>query len=197
MEKQEFNLKKATTSFALRFVIFCIIFMAIGTIIALVVWASSFNPDSTDLQETFDAVKGLAWGLVIVDIIVALLSTLIATKGSTKKFKITENDIKPFKRNIAIILVIVTIIIFAVHLLIVNTINSMALEDTGADSLSEIINDAEDFISDFGYAEDELEEATDMLKSFQNSERIYEFSSVIYLIMIPFSYLLLKKRIEN
>lgn len=197
MEKQEFNLKKATTSFALRFVIFCIIFMAIGTIIALVVWASYFNPDSTDLQETFDAVKGLAWGLVIVDIIVALFSTLIATKGSTKKFKITENDIKPFKRNIAIILVIVTIIIFAVHLLIVNTINSMALEDTGADSLSEIINDAEDFISDFGYAEDELEEATDMLKSFQNSERIYEFSSVIYLIMIPFSYLLLKKKIEN
>ena len=128
---------------------------------------------------------------------VALLSTLIAVKGSTKKYKITEESYKLFRKNIVIVLVVVAVIIFAVHMLIVNSINSMALEDTDVDSISELIDDAEDYLSDFGYASDELEEATDMLKSLQTSERIYEFSAIIYLVMIPVSFALLKKKIEE
>ena len=197
MEKQEFSLKKATTSFAVRFVIFSIIFMVIGTIIALVMWASSIDTNSNDYEEIFDSINGLAWKLVIVDVIVALLSTLIATKGSTKKFKITEENSKLLKRNVAIVLVVVAIIIFAVHMIIVNTINSMALEDSGAESLSEIIEEADDYVSDFGYAADEVDELNDMLKSLQTSERIYEFSAIIYLVMIPVSFVLIKKKIEE
>lgn len=197
MEKKEFSLKKATTSFAVRFVIFCIIFMVIGTIIALVMWATSFDTNSDDYEEIFDSINGLAWKLVIVDVIVALLSTLIATKASTKKFKITEADSRLLKRNIAIVLVVVAIIIFVVHIIIVNTINFMALEDSGAESLLEIIEEADDYVSDFGYAADEVEELNDMLKSLQTSERIYEFSAIIYLVMIPVSFILVKKKIED
>lgn len=197
MEKQEFNLKKATISFSVRFVIFCIIFMAIGTIIALFAWAASVDTSSDDFREMFDSIGRLAWILVIVDVVVALLSTLIAVKGSTKKYKITEESYKLFRKNIVIVLVVVAVIIFAVHMFIVNSINSMALEDTDVDSISELIDDAEDYLSDFGYASDELEEATDMLKSLQTSERIYEFSAIIYLVMIPVSFALLKKKIEE
>ena len=197
MEKQEFNLKKATISFSIRFVIFCIIFMTVGTTIVLFAWAASVDTSSNDFREMFDAISNLAWILVIVDVVVALLSTLIAVKGSTKKYKITEESYKSFRKNIVIVLVVVAIIIFAVHMLIVNSINSMALEDTDVDSISEMIDDIEDYLYDFDYGRDELEEATDMLKSLQTSERIYEFSAVIYLVMIPVSFALLKKKVEE
>ncbi len=197
MEKQEFSLKKATISFAIRFVIFCIIFMVIGTIIALVMWSSSFDENTNDLQEMLDGLSSLAWKLVIVDVIVALLSTLIATNGSTKKYKITEDNCKALKKNVVIVLVIVAIIIFIVHMLIINMINSIALEDIDADSLSEMIDDIDDYAADLGYSSNELDVASDALKSLQTSERIYEFSAVVYLIMIPVSFVLLKKKVEE
>ena len=93
-------------------------------------------------------------------------------------------------------------IIIVIHSVIVKAIDSIIVKDIGADSLSEVIDEAEDESDKVGdmfgiSAEDEYEDAIKLLKDLNTAGNIYSISGLIFVAMIPVANLFLSKKEEQ
>ncbi|MBR1540033.1 MAG: hypothetical protein IJ629_02485 [Clostridia bacterium] len=204
---EELSAGKVTAKFAIKFILWTILFFIIGAIIVGVISGgaiSKFEDDLSsmeDVEEMFSAINGFVYGLVIVDIIVALLATKLAIKGVAKKTKVTSDNRKKYLKGISIVLIVIAVLVLVFHTIIVKTLDKMIVEDTGTDSLKELIEEAEEDADKIGDAfeiavgdEDEFEEAVKLLKGLNTAGTIYSVSGLIFVAMIPVANVFLKKK---
>lgn len=206
--EEELNLGKVTAKFAIKFILWAILFFIIGAIVvgifaggALSEMGSGYG-DFDEVKDMFGAINGFIYGLVVVDIIAALLATKLSIGGIAKKNKITSENRPKIMKKVTIVLVIVAIIVILIHTVIVKMINGLLTEEIDeVDSLGELIKEAEDESDDVGRAfgisvEDEFEDAIDLLKGLNTAGNIYSISGAVYLVMIPLANVFLKKKEE-
>lgn len=206
--EEELHLGKVTIKFALKFILWTILFFIIGVVIVGIASGGAIaNMDGDinsidDAEELFGAINGFIYGLVAVDIVSALLATKLSTGGIAKKNKINSESRPQIVKRIAIVLVILAVIIIVIHSVIVKAIDSLIVKDIGADSLSEVIDEAEDESDKVGdmfgiSAEDEYEDAIKLLKGLNTAGNIYSISGLIFVAMIPVANLFLSKKEEQ
>lgn len=206
--KNEPSLGKISVKFTVKFILWSILFFVIGAIIVGVASGSSIsNIDSNingidDIKNVFGAVKGFIYGLVIVDLIVAFLATKLSIGGIAKKITITSENKPQILKRISIILTIIAVIVIVLHTVIVKNVDKMIMKDIDDfDSLGELIKEADDkkdeIANDFGIdAEEELDEALSLLKGLNAAGYVYSVSGLLFLVMIPVSNFILKKKIK-
>lgn len=197
--KNELNLGKVTAKFAIKFILWAILFFVIGAVIVLVAFSNGIESvDEDSIEEMVDALNGLVYGLAVVDVIAALLATKLSVGGITKKNTITEENRPLILKRIGIVCVVVAIILLIVHGCIIGLVEKYIVEETDADSFSELIEDIEEYSDDLGfYDDDEIEEGIDALKSMKTAGNIYTVVGLVYAAMIPVANVLLKKKIES
>ena len=204
---EEISTGKAVVKFTIKFILWTILFFVIGGIIVGIISGTSIAKvadsdmdDIADVEEMFEAIDGLVYGLIIVELIAALLATKLAIGGVAKKGKITSGNRPKIMRGITIVLVVIAILIIAVHWLLVNTINSYIMKEVkDYSSLQELVKEADDNrekIADIFdiRGESELEDSIDLLKGFVRTENIFQCSGLIYIVMIPLASVFLKKK---
>ena len=204
---EEIGTGKAVAKFTLKFILWTILFFIIGAIIvgvisgtSIVKVAESDMDDIADVEEMFHAIDGLVYGLIIVAFVATLLATKLSIGGVAKKGKITTENRPKIMKGIAIVLIVMAILVIVVHGLLVNTINSFIMKEVeGYSSLQELVKDADDNREEIAEifdirGESELEDSIDLLKGFVRTETIYQFSGLIYVVMIPLAYVFLKKK---
>jgi len=207
---EEIGTGKAIAKFTLKFILWTVLFLIIGGIIvgvisgtSIVKVADSDMDDIADVEEMFHAIDGLVYGLIIVAFIATLLATKLAIGGVTKKGKITSGNRPKIMKGIAIVLIVIAILVTVIHCMLVNLINSYIMKEVkDYSSLSELVKDADDSREEIAdifdiRTESELEDSIDLLKGFVRTENIYQFSGLIYVVMIPIAHVFLKKKEQS
>ncbi len=192
---EETSVGKITRKFTVKTLLWFILIDIIIGCIVLVVKASGFENLADD--EIGDALNGLVTGLIVVNILAAICSPLLALRGTKKKCKITSDNQKPVFRNIAIVLVIFAIIMGILHGIIKNQIFEMALEDSdiSLDDVKEARKNLDEYIKEenLSKADQEMLEQFDGLMGLSN---VYVFDCIAFLVMIPVTYFLVIKKEE-
>lgn len=202
-ENTELNLGKITAKFAIKFILWAILVFVIGAIILFVAFGSKIsNTDENNIEEMMSAINGFIWGLSILDLVVAFIATKLSVGGIAKKQKITEENRPLIFKRMSIVLVVITVIIFAIHFAIVGMVKSSMLDaiDNEYDSISQLIKDAEEELEEENYVlfdKDEIEEAISGLKGMNTAGNIYVVFGLAYAAMIPVANMTLKKKSEN
>lgn len=192
---EETSVGKITRKFTVKTLLWFILIDIIIGCIVLVAKAAGFENLADD--EVGDALNGLVTGLIVVNILAAICSPLLALRGTKKKCKITSENKKPVFRNIAIVLVVFAIIMGILHGIIKNQIFEMALEDSdiSLDDIKEARKDLDEYIKEenLSKADQEILEQFDGLMGLSN---VYVFDCITFLVMIPVAYFLVVKKEE-
>lgn len=192
---EEASVGKITRKFTVKTLLWFILIDIIIGFIFLIAKVSGFENVADD--EAIDALNGLVTGLIVVNILAAICSPLLALRGTKKKCKITNENKKPVFRNIAIVLVVFAIIMGILHGIIKNQIFEMALEgsDISLDDIKEARKDLDEYIKEenLSKADQEILEQFDGLMGGSN---VYVFDCITFLVMIPVAYLLVVKKEE-
>lgn len=192
---EEASVGKITRKFTLKTLLwFVIIDIVIGFIFLI---AKSSGLEGIEDDEMGNAINGIVTGLIVVNILAAICSPLLALRGTKKKCKITSENKKPVFRNIAIVLVVFAIIMGILHGIIKNQIFEMALEgsDISLDDIKEARKDLDEYIKEenLSKADQEILEQFDGLMGLSN---VYVFDCITFLVMIPVAYFLVVKKEE-
>mgnify|MGYP006991754852 FL=1 len=192
---EEASVGKITRKFTLKTLLWFVIIDIVIGFIFLIAKVSGFENIADD--EAVDALNGLVTGLIVVNILAAICSPLLALRGTKKKCKITSENKKPVFRNIAIVLVVFAIIMGILHGIIKNQIFEMALEgsDISLDDIKEARKDLDEYIKEenLSKADQEILEQFDGLMGLSN---VYVFDCITFLVMIPVAYFLVVKKEE-
>ena len=143
---EEASVGKITRKFTVKTLLWFVLIDIVIGFIFLIAKVSGFENIADD--EAVDALNGLVTGLIVVNILAAICSPLLALRGTKKKCKITSENKKPVFRNIAIVLVVFAIIMGILHGIIKNQIFEMALEDSdiSLDDVKEARKDLDEYI---------------------------------------------------
>lgn len=192
---EEASVGKITRKFTVKTLLWFILIDIVIGFIVLIVKASGFDNLADD--EMGDAVNGLMTGLVLVNIIAAICSPLLALRGTKKKCKITSENKKTVFRNISIVLVVFALIMGILHGMIKNYIFDMALEDSDVtmDEIKEARKDIDEYIKDENLSKEE-ETIIKQFDQFMGLADVYVFDCIAFLVMIPVSYYLVVKKEE-
>lgn len=203
--EENVKLGKVTAKFAFKFILWMILFFIVGAVIVGIASGgaiANMGNDAEDVEEMFGAVKGFFYGLVVVDLISALFATKLSINGIAKKNKITSENRPKIVKRIAIVLIVISIIVIAIHTVMMKALDSILVEDSGFDSLSELIEEAEDQsdkIEEFLdiNEEDEFDDAVELIKGLNTAGHVFAISGLVYVAMIPVSNIFLKKKEEQ
>ena len=185
---EEASVGKITRKFTVKTLLWFVLIDIVIGFIFLIAKVSGFENIADD--EAVDALNGLVTGLIVVNILAAICSPLLALRGTKKKCKITSENKKPVFRNIAIVLVVFAIIMGILHGIIKNQIFEMALEDSDIS-----LEDLDEYIKEenLSEADQEILEQFDGLMGLSN---VYVFDCITFLVMIPVAYFLVVKKEE-
>lgn len=144
-----------------------------------------------------NAINGIITGLIVINIISAICSPLLALRGTKKKCKITSENKKTVFRNISIVLVVFALIMGILHGIIKNQIFEMTLDslDLTMDELKEAREDYDKYIEEENLSKEE-EKSIKQFDSFMGLSNVYVFDGITFLVMIPVAYLLVVKKEE-
>lgn len=192
---EEASVGKITRKFTLKTLLWFILIDIVIGFIVLMVKASGLADVEPD--EMGDALNSLITGLVVVNIIAAICSPLLALRGTKKKCKITSENKKTVFRNISIVLVVFALIMGILHGIIKNQIFEIALEDTDItmDDLKEARKDLDEFIKEENLSKDD-QTILKQFDDFMGLTNVYVFDCIAFLVMIPVSYYLVVKKEE-
>ncbi len=184
---------KITRKYIFRFLLIFLLIVIIGGIAILMSFSSKVdNFKGSDIIEPYKAINSMIRNLIILNVIAAIVATLLATLRIKKKYKINEENAKSIFKNITIFLAIIGILSFATHMGIKNVVFKEALEDNNY-TISEVkegLNDAEKLAKEMGIEVEEIK----YLKSFMKLSDWYSHSDIIFLLMIGLEYVLIMKR---
>lgn len=192
---EEASVGKITRKFTLKTLLWFILIDIVIGFIVLMVKASGLADVEPD--EMGDALNSLITGLVVVNIIAAICSPLLALRGTKKKCKITSENKKTVFRNISIVLIVFALIMGILHGIIKNQIFEIALEDTDItmDDLKEARKDLDEFIKEENLSKDD-QTILKQFDDFMGLTNVYVFDCIAFLVMIPVSYYLVVKKEE-
>lgn len=203
--EDELNLGKTTVKFTIKFILWTLLFFIVGAVIVLIASGGAISNMDTnfsgmdDIEDMFGAINGFIYGLVAVDLVTALLASKLSTGGIAKKNKITSENRPKLVKRIAIVLAVISVIVIIIHTVLVKAIDSLIVEDSGFDSLGELIKEAEDESDNVGKflgisAQDDFDDAVKILKSLNTAGTIFSISGLAYAAMIPVSNMFLRKK---
>lgn len=187
------SVSKITTKFVIKFLIWFILFTVIGTVGAFLIFGSGLSEVEDDFEATMDAFKGFVWGLVVVDLVVAFLATKLATGGAVKKIGVTAENKDKVIKNIAIVLIIFTILVGLLHNGIVSLLFNIVEEESDID-IEELQDDLDDYIEEHDLTESE-EEEVEAFYDVMGLSKLYIFDCLLILVMIPVEKKLIEKKV--
>lgn len=192
---EEASVGKITRKFTVKTLLwFVLIDIVIGFIFLI---AKSSGLEGIEDDEMGNAINGIITGLIVINIISAICSPLLALRGTKKKCKITSENKKTVFRNISIVLVVFALIMGILHGIIKNQIFEMTLDslDLTMDELKEAREDYDKYIEEENLSKEE-EKSIKQFDSFMGLSNVYVFDCIIFLVMIPVAYLLVVKKEE-
>ncbi len=192
---EEASVGKITRKFTLKTLLwFVLIDIVIGFIFLIV---KSSGLEGIEDDEMGNAINGLITGLIVINIISAICSPLLALRGTKKKCKITSDNKKTVFRNISIVLVVFALIMGILHGIIKNQIFEMTLDslDMTMDDLKEAREDYDKYIEEENLSKDD-KEILEQFDSFMGLSNVYVFDCITFLVMIPVAYFLVVKKEE-
>ena len=192
---EEASVGKITRKFTLKTLLwFVLIDIVIGFIFLIV---KSSGLEGIEDDEMGNAINGLITGLIVINIISAICSPLLALRGTKKKCKITSDNKKTVFRNISIVLVVFALIMGILHGIIKNQIFEMTLDslDMTMDDLKEAREDYDKYIEEENLSKDD-KEILEQFDEFMGLSNVYVFDCITFLVMIPVAYFLVVKKEE-
>lgn len=192
---EEASVGKITRKFTVKTLLwFVLIDIVIGFIFLI---AKSSGLEGIEDDEMGNAINGIITGLIVINIISAICSPLLALRGTKKKCKITSENKKTVFRNISIVLVVFALIMGILHGIIKNQIFEMTLDslDLTMDDLKEAREDYDKYIEEENLSKEE-EKSIKQFDSFMGLSNVYVFDCITFLVMIPVAYLLVVKKEE-
>lgn len=192
---EEASVGKITRKFTVKTLLwFVLIDIVIGFIFLI---AKSSGLEGIEDDEMGNAINGIITGLIVINIISAICSPLLALRGTKKKCKITSENKKTVFRNISIVLVVFALIMGILHGIIKNQIFEMTLDslDLTKDDLKEAREDYDKYIEEENLSKDE-EKIIKQFDSFMGLSNVYVFDCIAFLVMIPVAYFLVVKKEE-
>ena len=192
---EEASVGKITRKFTLKTLLwFVLIDIIIGFIFLI---AKSSGLEGIEDDEMGNAINGIITGLIVINIISAICSPLLALRGTKKKCKITSENKKTVFRNISIVLVVFALIMGILHGIIKNQIFEMTLDslDLTKDDLKEAREDYDKYIEEENLSKEE-EKSIKQFDSFMGLSNVYVFDCITFLVMIPVAYFLVVKKEE-
>lgn len=192
---EEASVGKITRKFTVKTLLwFVLIDIVIGFIFLI---AKSSGLEGIEDDEMGNAINGIITGLIVINIISAICSPLLALRGTKKKCKITSENKKTVFRNISIVLVVFALIMGILHGIIKNQIFEMTLDslDLTMDELKEAREDYDKYIEEENLSKEE-EKSIKQFDSFMGLSNVYVFDGITFLVMIPVAYLLVVKKEE-
>lgn len=192
---EEASVGKITRKFTVKTLLwFVLIDIVIGFIFLI---AKSSGLERIEDDEMGNAINGIITGLIVINIISAICSPLLALRGTKKKCKITSENKKTAFRNISIVLVVFALIMGILHGIIKNQIFEMTLDslDLTMDDLKEAREDYDKYIEEENLSKEE-EKIIKQFDSFMGLSNVYVFDCITFLVMIPVAYFLVVKKEE-
>lgn len=192
---EEASVGKITRKFTVKTLLwFVLIDIVIGFIFLI---AKSSGLEGIEDDEMGNAINGIITGLIVINIISAICSPLLALRGTKKKCKITSENKKTVFRNISIVLVVFALIMGILHGIIKNQIFEMTLDslDLTMDDLKEAREDYDKYIEEENLSKEE-EKSIKQFDSFMGLSNVYVFDCITFLVMIPVAYFLVVKKEE-
>lgn len=192
---EEASVGKITRKFTVKTLLwFVLIDIVIGFIFLI---AKSSGLEGIEDDEMGNAINGIITGLIVINIISAICSPLLALRGTKKKCKITSENKKTVFRNISIVLVVFALIMGILHGIIKNQIFEMTLDslDLTMDELKEAREDYDKYIEEENLSKEE-EKSIKQFDSFMGLSNVYVFDCITFLVMIPVAYFLVVKKEE-
>ena len=192
---EEASVGKITRKFTVKTLLwFVLIDIVIGFIFLI---AKSSGLEGIEDDEMGNAINGIITGLIVINIISAICSPLLALRGTKKKCKITSENKKTVFRNISIVLFVFALIMGILHGIIKNQIFEMTLDslDLTMDELKEAREDYDKYIEEENLSKEE-EKSIKQFDSFMGLSNVYVFDGITFLVMIPVAYLLVVKKEE-
>lgn len=192
---EEASVGKITRKFTVKTLLwFVLIDIIIGFIFLI---AKSSGLEGIEDDEMGNAINGIITGLIVINIISAICSPLLALRGTKKKCKITSENKKTVFRNISIVLVVFALIMGILHGIIKNQIFEMTLDslDLTMDDLKEAREDYDKYIEEENLSKEE-EKSIKQFDSFMGLSNVYVFDCITFLVMIPVAYFLVVKKEE-
>lgn len=187
------SVSKITTKFVIKFLIWLALFTIIGTTVSFFIFGSGISEVEDDFEASMDAFRGFVWGLVVIDVVVAFLATKLALGGAVKKVGVTAENKDKVVKNIAIVLIIFTILVGLLHNGVVNLLFDIVEEENGMD-VEEIKDGLDDYIEDHDLTESE-EEEVEAFYDIMKLSKLYVFDCLAILIMIPVEKKLVDKKV--
>lgn len=192
---EEASVGKITRKFTVKTLLwFVLIDIIIGFIFLI---AKSSGLEGIEDDEMGNAINGIITGLIVINIISAICSPLLALRETKKKCKITSENKKTVFRNISIVLVVFALIMGILHGIIKNQIFEMTLDslDLTMDDLKEAREDYDKYIEEENLSKEE-EKSIKQFDSFMGLSNVYVFDCITFLVMIPVAYFLVVKKEE-
>jgi len=194
---EEESVGKIVRRFVIKLILwFLLIDVVIGGVVLFANVSGWADIDENDFDEMGNAINSFMNSIIIVNIVAIAGSTLLATRSTKKKYKITEENKKSVFKGIAITLVIMAVIMGAIHIGIKNMITSLILEDMDGlewSDVKEALKDIEKYVEDENLTKTE-EEAIEMVDSFYGKINIYSMDWLIFAVMIGVEYFFIVKK---
>lgn len=198
-EKKELSVGRITVKFIFKLILWALLIIIVGGIISIASKASVIE-DSNDDMEIMEAGISMIHGLIITAVLAGGCGTFLATRGIKKRAIINQENVGKICKRITIVLVVFAIIVIIARIIMINVLDNYIMENaevpSGIDSLGELIKEAEDKeeeILDDWSGIDDIDDAIDALKGFNNAGKMFIVAGAIYLVMIPVSTIILKK----
>ena len=150
---------KITKKFVVKLVLFFLLIDIVVGFIAIMIFSGKVSSVSeSDIVEQYKVLNSFLRALILVNILAAVIPTLLATKTIKSKYVINQDNNKEVFRNIAIVLVIMAIIFVGIHKGIKGAIFDAALEDSKwtEEKIKDGLDDVEKLAKEMGIDTDEI-----------------------------------------
>lgn len=194
---EEKSLAKMTIKFIIKLILWFVVIDLILGFAVLMMFATKTEEIGNDYIELSREIKGLVTKLIIVNIAAGIIPALLATRGVKKKCVINDENKKGFFISVAVVLIIMSVLMGAIHGAIKNYIADTSLEDSNMtmEELKEARKDIQEYLDDKSISKEDRE-MVEFLDDFLNLANIYVFDCLVFIVMIPVEYMLISKKKE-
>lgn len=194
---EEKSLAKMTIKFIIKLILWFVVIDLILGFAVLMMFATKTEEIGNDYIELSREIKGLVTKLIIVNIAAGIIPALLATRGIKKKCVINDENKKGFFISVAVVLIIMSVLMGAIHGAIKNYIADTSLEDSNMtmEELKEARKDIQEYLDDKSISKEDRE-MVEFLDDFLNLANIYVFDCLVFIVMIPVEYMLISKKKE-
>ena len=184
---------KITKKFVVKLVLFFLLIDIVVGFIAIMIFSGKVSSVSeSDIVEQYKVLNSFLRALILVNILAAVIPTLLATKTIKSKYVINQDNNKEVFRNIAIVLVIMAIIFVGIHKGIKGAIFDAALEDSKwtEEKIKDGLDDVEKLAEEMGIDTDEIKP----IRKFFSLTNVYVWDGLAFIVMIGCEYYLIIKK---